>query len=309
MSEDIVRHHTSLVKQTAQELGFDFCGISKAGYLKEEASRVETWLTQKRHGRMTYMEKHFEKRLDSTRLVAGARSVISLLYNYFPEKQLPEKNNYKIAKYAYGQDYHFVIKKKLKVLQRKLQEKIGKMDGRFFVDSAPVLERQWAARSGLGWIGKNTMLINRKLGSFLFISELISDLELIPDGPIGDYCGTCTRCLDACPTQALTPYQMDASKCISYLTIELKEEIPDDFKGKMNDWIFGCDICQDVCPWNRFSISHNEPAFKPDEPLFRFDKTVWKALREDTFNEVFKKSPLKRAGYKGLKKNILFNGK
>jgi len=309
MSEDIVRHHTFLVKRAAKEIGFDYCGISKAEYLKEESPRLETWLKQKHNGRMAYMENHLEKRLDPTKLVEGARSVISLLYNYFPEKQLPEENNYKIAKYAYGRDYHFVIRKKLGELHQLLKEKIGEIQGRFFVDSAPVLERQWAARSGLGWIGKNTMLINKKQGSFFFIAELISDLELIPNQPIGDYCGTCTRCLEACPTQALTPYKMDASKCISYLTIELKEEIPEGFKGKLNDWIFGCDICQNVCPWNRFSTAHKEPAFEAGESLFRFDKTVWKEISQDTFNEIFRESPLKRAGYNGLRKNILFNRK
>ena len=308
MLEERIRNHTSLVKQIAKQLGFDYCGISRAEFLDEEAPRVKMWLKNRRHGRMSYMENHIDKRLDPSRLVEGARSVISLLYNYYPEKYLPTKRNYRIAKYAYGEDYHFVIKRKLKQLFAGLLEKIGNIQGRVFVDSAPVLERQLASRSGLGWIGKNTMLINKQQGSFFFIAELITDLELIPNGPVPDYCGTCTKCLDTCPTQALTPYQMDASKCISYLTIELKERIPEDFRGKMNDWIFGCDICQDVCPWNRFSRPHNQPAFHPNNALFYFDKETWNYLKEDDFIDLFKKSALKRAGYKGIRKNITFAG-
>lgn len=306
MSKDSLRNHTSLIKQIAKQVGFDYCGISKAEFLKEEAPRVERWLKNKYHGRMDYMANHFDKRLDPSKLVDGARSVINLLYNYYPEKNLPAENNYKIAKYSYGDDYHFVIKKKLKELLAGIKEKIGEIQGRTFVDSAPVLERQLAAKSGLGWIGKNTMLINKEHGSFFFIAELITDLELIPDGPIPDYCGTCTRCMKACPTQALTPYQMDSTKCISYLTIELQDKIPADFKGKMNDWIFGCDICQDVCPWNRFSKPHGQPAFQPKNDLFDFDKKRWLELTEETFHSLFKKSALKRAGYKGLKRNISF---
>jgi epoxyqueuosine reductase len=308
MLEEHIRNHTSVVKQIAKQLGFDYCGITRAEFLKEEAPRVKTWLKNRRHGGMTYMENHFDKRLDPSRLVDGARSVICFLYNYFPEKYLPTKKNYIIAKYAYGEDYHFVIKRKLKQLFAALQERIGNIQGRVFVDSAPLLERQLAARSGLGWIGKNTMLINKQQGSFFFIAELVTDLELVPDGPLPDYCGTCTRCLDTCPTQALTPYQMNASKCISYLTIELKDRIPDDFRGKMNDWIFGCDICQDVCPWNRFSRPHNQPAFHPDNVLFNYDKDTWGDLTEDAFNDLFKKSALKRVGYFGLKRNISFAG-
>ncbi len=309
MSKEIPSKHTLLVKQTAKELGFDYCGISSAEFLQEEAPRLENWLKNKHHGRMDYMANHIDKRLDPSRLVEGARSVVSLLYNYCPEKTLPAEKNYKIAKYAYGEDYHFVIKKKLNELFTGLKEMIRDIQGRVFVDSAPVLERQLAARSGLGWIGKNTMLINKQHGSFFFIAELITDLELIPDGPIPDYCGTCTRCLDACPTQALTPYQMDASKCISYLTIELKDEIPEGFKGKMKDWIFGCDICQDVCPWNRFSRSHDQPAFQLKRELFDFDKHQWQELTEETYHRIFKKSALKRTGYVGLKRNILFAAK
>ncbi|MBR9999485.1 MAG: tRNA epoxyqueuosine(34) reductase QueG [Cyclobacteriaceae bacterium] len=301
---DTRREHTSIVKQEAKESGFDFCGISKAEYFHEEAPRLEKWLANGYHGKMDYMANHFDKRLDPSRLVEGARSVISLLYNYYPEKKLPQENNFKISKYAYGKDYHFVLKKKLKEFLSRLSNRIGEIHGRVFVDSAPVLERQLAAKSGLGWIGKNTMLINKQHGSYFFIAELITDLELIEDGPIPDYCGTCTRCMDACPTNALSPYHMDATKCISYLTIELKDHIPEEFEGKMKDWIFGCDICQDVCPWNRFARPHSQPDFLPREELFDFDKNSWKELTEDTFFGLFGKSAIKRTGYDGLKRNI-----
>jgi epoxyqueuosine reductase len=298
--------NTAIVKHLAKQTGFDYCGISKAEFLMDEAPRVENWLKNKQHGKMDYMARNFEKRLDPSRLVEGARSVISLLFNYYPQKILQGKDNFKIAKYSYGEDYHFVIKRKLKDLLAQLNKKIGDFSGRVFVDSAPVLERQLAAKSGLGWIGKNTMLIHKVHGSFFFIAELVTDLELIPDLPVRDYCGTCTRCIDACPTKALKPYQMDATKCISYLTIELKDQIPSEFKGKMNDWIFGCDICQDVCPWNRFSKSQTDQALIPKEDLFSFSKATWIELTEETFNALFKKSALKRTGYKGLKRNINF---
>ena len=296
--------HTAVVKSIAKDLGFGFCGIAKAEFLEEEAPRLENWLKQGRHGQMQYMENHFDKRLDPTKLVPGAKSVISLLYNYFPEQDLAREAEYKIAKYAYGKDYHFVIKDKLKTFMSKIQQEVGEVAGRVFVDSAPVMERQWAAKSGLGWVGKHSLLINKEKGSFFFLAELILDLELEADGPIRDYCGTCTRCVDACPTDAITPYELDASKCISYLTIELKESIPEAFKGKMESWIFGCDICQDACPWNRFATPHREPAFKPHEDLPGMQKESWQELTKEIFQEVFRKSAVKRTKYEGLMRNI-----
>lgn len=308
MTRNSIEKNTALVKKIAGRLKFDYCGISEVTFLKEEEPRLIDWLKNKRHGEMDYMAGHFEKRLDPTRLVEGARSVISLVYNYYPGEALPVNENYQIARYAYGEDYHKVIRKKLYDFIRILREDIGEINGRAFVDSAPVMERQWAAKSGIGWIGKNTLLLNREMGSFFFLAELITDLELIYDSPVNDYCGTCTRCIDACPTDAIQPYQVDASKCISYLTIELKDHIPipDQFKGKMNDWIFGCDICQEVCPWNRFSKPHHEPAFQPPEVLFHMRKRQWEEMTEDIFQNIFKKSPLKRAKFKGLKRNINF---
>lgn len=283
-----------------------FCGISKAEFLEEEAPRLANWLKKNHHGKMGYMENHFDKRLDPTKLVPGAKSVVSLLFNYSTENVQPE-DTLKIAKYAYGEDYHFVIKDRLKKFFTQIQDKIGHIEGRVFVDSAPVLEKSWAARSGLGWVGKNTNLINPKEGSFFFLAELVIDLPLIPDGPMKDYCGTCTRCIEACPTDALTPYNIDGSKCISYLTIELKDEvIPAEFKGKMDDWIFGCDICQDVCPWNRFSKSHDEPRFLPHENLKSMKKSDWEELTQELFSEIFRKSAVKRTKYTGLKRNIDF---
>jgi epoxyqueuosine reductase len=308
MSDTIIFKNTNLVKSTAKDLGFDFFGISKAEFLSEEAHKLKQWLDGNKHGHMSYMENHFDKRLDPTKLVDGAKSVISLLYNYYPESSLPEADNYKIARYAYGTDYHFVVKDKLKEFLSIIKDNIKDVQGRVFVDSAPVLERQWAAKSGLGWIGKNTMLINKHSGSYFFIAEIIINTELAYDNPIGDYCGTCTKCLDTCPTRALTPYKMDASKCISYLTIELNEDIPVDFAGKMNDWIFGCDICQEVCPWNRFSKSHREPSFQPDDNLKTMNKDNWVELTEEVFQSMFRKSALKRTKYKGLKRNITFAG-
>jgi epoxyqueuosine reductase len=298
--------HTELVKQFANELGFMYCGISKAVFLEEEAPRLAKWLKNGNHGKMAYMENHFDKRLDPTKLVPGAKSVISLLYNY-STKNVQPVDAPKIAKYAYGEDYHFVIKDKLRSLINKITESIGSVEGRVFVDSAPVLEKSWAAKSGLGWIGKNTNLIHPREGSFFFLAELIIDLPLISDGPMKDYCGTCTKCIDACPTDALTPYEIDARKCISYLTIELKDEvIPNDFKKKMENWMFGCDICQDVCPWNRFSITHNEPRFLPKSTLETMHAEDWRELSKEVFNDLFRKSAVKRAKYAGLKRNIDF---
>ncbi len=297
---------SQLIKFIATELGFSFCGIAKAGFLSEEASNLEEWLKRGYQGKMGYLENHFDMRLDPTNLVPGAKSVVSLVYNYFPQTDHTENKDVKIAKYAYGQDYHFVIKDKLKTFLGRIEEEIGAVEGRAFVDSAPVHERAWAAKSGLGWIGKNSLLLNRGMGSFFFLAELIIDLELEADAPIKDYCGTCTACQDACPTDAITePYVVDGSKCISYLTIELKDEIPSDFKGKMENWAFGCDICQDVCPWNRFSKPHSEPAFSP-QGWEGFDTKDWEEMTEEVFQKVFKKSAVKRAKYAGLKSNIAF---
>jgi len=299
--------NTALIKQKAKELGFDFCGISKATFLEEEAPRLEKWLNQNHHGEMAYMANHFDKRLDPRKLVEGAKSVISVLLNYFPEKELSSEGNYKLSKYAYGEDYHFVLKDKLKSLLHFIQEEIGEVNGRAFVDSAPVMDKAWAAKSGLGWIGKHSNLLNRKMGSFFFIGELILDLELVYDNPVGDYCGTCTRCIDACPTDAIeSPYVVNGSKCISYFTIELKESIPKEVKGKFEDWIFGCDICQDVCPWNRFSTPHQTPAFDLPEALREFKKQDWEEITEEVFKEIFRRSAVKRTKLKGLQRNIHF---
>ena len=283
-----------------------YCGISKAAFLEEEAPRLAKWLKEGNHGKMGYMENHFDKRLDPTKLVPGAKSVVSLLYNYSTKDVQPEGAP-KIAKYAYGEDYHYVIKDKLRSLLDKITDTIGSVDGRVFVDSAPVLEKSWAAKSGLGWIGKNTNLIHPREGSFFFLAELIIDLPLESDGPMKDYCGTCTKCIDACPTDALKPYEIDARKCISYLTIELKDEvIPSDFKDKMENWMFGCDICQDVCPWNRFSKEHNELRFLPKEDIKSMHIEDWRELSKEVFNKIFEKSAVKRTKYTGLKRNIDF---
>lgn len=301
--------YASIIKSTSQRLGFDFCGIAKADFLKEEAPRLEEWLNRNYQGEMGYLANHFDKRLDPRKLVDGAKTVISLAYSYFPEETLAEgPKDIKLAKYAYGEDYHFVIKDKLKSFLEILQEEIGEINGRVFVDSAPVMERQWAQKAGIGWLGKNTLLLNKKQGSFFFLAELIIDLEVKPDTPITkDYCGTCTRCIDACPTDAiLGPQVLDASKCISYLTIELKDEIPNEFKGKMENWAFGCDICQDVCPWNRFSKPHTESRFTPPDELGEFTNKDWEEMTDETFGRVFKKSPLKRTKYEGLKRNLSF---
>ena len=301
-----LQKNTALIKAEAQRLGFMSCGISKAGFLEEEAPRLEQWLRQGRHGNMQYMENHFDKRLDPTLLVEDAKSVISLLLNYYPE-QVQNPESYKISKYAYGTDYHFVIKDKLKQLMQFIQEEIGDVSGRAFTDSAPVLDKAWAAKSGLGWRGKNSNLISKKKGSFFFIAELIVDLELDHDTPVTDHCGSCTACIDACPTQAIVePYKVDGSKCISYFTIELKEELPNDVKGKFDNWMFGCDICQDVCPWNRFSEPHNEPLFNPHPELLDFSRKDWEEITEEVFQKVFKKSAVKRTKYSGLTRNLKF---
>lgn len=298
---------TQFIKSEAAALGFNFCGISKAGFLEEEASQLEQWLHRGYQGEMSYLEKNFDKRLDPTLLVPGARSVISLMYNYYPKKNISENNDLKIAKYAYGEDYHVVVKDKLKSLMDRIREHVGDVNGRAFTDSAPVMERQWAQKSGLGWTGKNSLLLNRSMGSFFFLAELILDLELEYDGPVKDYCGSCTACIDACPTDAIPePYVVDGSKCISYFTIELKEEIPAEMKGKFENWIFGCDICQDVCPWNRFSRPHDEPRFDPDPALASMTDAEWKEITEEVFEKMFSKSPVKRTSFNGLKRNIRF---
>jgi epoxyqueuosine reductase len=299
--------HTRLIKTKAQELGFMYCGISKAGFLEEEAPRLEKWLNNNMHGKMGYMENYFDKRLDPTLLVDGAKSVISLLLNYYPEQTRTTEEGPKVSKYAYGNDYHYVIKEKLKSLLQYMNEEIGEVAGRGFVDSAPVLDKAWAKKSGLGWIGKNSNLINKQVGSFFFIAELIVDIPLLEDGPVKDYCGTCTKCIDACPTDAIVePYVVDGSKCISYYTIELKDAIPEEAKGKLGDWMFGCDICQDVCPWNRFSKPNVEPLFKPLPQLLSFSLKDWEEITEEAFNKTFKDSPLKRAKFKGIKRNLEF---
>lgn len=298
---------TQQLKNEASRLGFSFCGISKAEFLEEEAPRLENWLKQNLHGEMQYMENHFDKRLNPTLLVEGSKSVISLMYNYYPAK-LQREDSFKISKYAYGEDYHYVVKEKLKELVQFLTDEIGEINARVFTDSAPVLERAWAKKSGLGWVGKNSMLINSKQGSFFFLAEIILDVEFDYDTPIKDYCGTCNACIEACPTEAILPNKVvDGSKCISYFTIELKDEIlPNEVKGKFNDWMFGCDICQDVCPWNRFSTPTNELLFSPNQKLLNYSKNEWSELTEEIFNELFKKSAVKRTKFEGLKRNIKF---
>ena len=298
--------HTKIIKTEAKRLGFLSCGISKAEFLENEAPRLEKWLKNNMHGKMQYMENHFDKRLDPTKLVEGSKSVISLLLNYYPV-ETQAKDSYKISKYAFGTDYHYVIKDKLKELIHSIQEQIGEVNGRAFVDSAPVLDKAWAAKSGLGWIGKNSNLITQQVGSFYFIAELIVDLDLDYDAPTTDHCGSCTACLDACPTQAIVePYVVDGSKCISYFTIELKDNIPTEFKNKFDNWMFGCDVCQDVCPWNRFSKPHKEPLFNPSSKLLEMSKKEWEEITQEVFNELFNKSAVKRSKYSGLKRNINF---
>ena len=297
---------TNTIKSESKRLGFISCGISKAEFLEEEAERLENWLKRGMHGKMSYMERNFDKRLDPTLLVDGAKSVISLSYNYYPQTKIDD-SDFKISKYAYGKDYHFVIKEKLKNLLEFIRDEVGDVHGRVFVDSAPILERAWAKKSGLGWIGKNSNLVSKKIGSFFFLCEIIVDLELTYNHQDFDHCGTCTACIDACPTQAIEqPHVVNGSKCISYHTIELKENIPNEFKGKFDNWIFGCDICQDVCPWNRFSKSHNEPLFNPDDNFRLMDKSDWFEMTKETFDKVFKKSPVRRTGLDGIKRNIEF---
>jgi epoxyqueuosine reductase len=302
--------YAGIIKAHAKTLGFDFCGIAKAEFLEEEAPKLEAWLNSNYHGQMAYMANHFDKRLDPTKLVEGAKTVVSLIYNYYPNQKLAEtKEDFKIAKYAYGKDYHFVIKDKLKSFLQHLKEEIGDIHGRAFVDSAPIMERQWAQKSGLGWLGKNSLLLNRQMGSFFFLAELVLDIEVSPDTPIvKDYCGTCTKCIDACPTDAIVQSGVvDGSKCISYFTIELKENIPSEMKGKFENWIFGCDICQDVCPWNSFSKPHQESLFNPHPEMKEMEKKDWIEITEETFQKVFAKSAVKRTGYNGFLRNIKFN--
>jgi epoxyqueuosine reductase len=300
--------YSKLIKDEAKKLGFMFCGIAKADFLEEEAPRLEAWLRAGMHGKMQYMENHFDKRLDPRLLVDGAKSVISLALNYYTDAAQTDPLAHKISKYAYGQDYHTVIKDKLKLLLATINEKIGQVGGRAFVDSAPVLDKAWAKKAGIGWVGKNSNLLNKNTGSFFFLAELIVDIELEYDvEPTADHCGTCTRCIDACPTNAIVgPYVVDGSRCISYLTIELKDELPTEFKGKMDNWMFGCDICQDVCPWNKFSVLHTEPAFDPHPDLLALNSNDIAEITEDVFQKVFQKSAVKRTKYVGLKRNIEF---
>jgi epoxyqueuosine reductase len=300
--------YSQLIKDEALQLGFMDCGIARAEFLEEEAPRLEAWLKKDMHGKMGYMENHFDKRLDPRLLVEGAKSVISLTLNYFPEERQLDPSAPKLSKYAYGMDYHTVIKDKLFQLLDFINTHIGEVGGRAFVDSAPVLDRAWAKKAGIGWVGKNSNIISKKNGSFFFLAELIIDLELEYDSPFStDHCGTCTKCIDACPTEAiLSPSIIDAKKCISYLTIELKDEIPETFNDKMDNWMFGCDICQDVCPWNRFSVPHSEPSFKPNEQLLNMKKEDWMDITEDVFKTLFKHSAVKRTKFNGLSRNLQF---
>lgn len=295
------------IKEQALALGFLSCGISKAGFMEDEAPRLEHWLNTNQHGEMHYMENHFDKRLDPTLLVPGAKSVVSLTLNYYNSEKQTDPNAPKISQYAYGKDYHFVIKDKLKELLSRINNQIGAVDGRVFVDSAPVMDKAWAAKAGIGWIGKNSNLLSKQVGSFFFIAELILDLELESDHPVTNHCGSCTACINACPTDAITsPYQVDGSKCISYFTIELKDALPTEFKGKMDDWMFGCDVCQDVCPWNKFSKPHEEPLFNPHPELLQMTSSDWTELTAETFEKVFKDSAVKRTKLEGLTRNIEF---
>lgn len=300
--------YKQLISNKASELGFFHVGFSTADFLEEEAPRLETWLNKHHHGEMAYMANHFDKRLDPRLLVDDAKTVISLLFNYYTDQQQSDPEAPKISKYAYGEDYHYVIKDKLKELIAFIQQEIGEVNGRGFVDSAPVMDKAWAKKAGLGWLGKNSNLIHPKKGSFFFIADLILDLKIEADGPIKDYCGTCTKCIDACPTDAIIePYVVNGSKCISYLTIELKDELlPKEFEGKMDNWMFGCDICQDVCPWNRFSVLHDEQRFEAHPDLLDLKKQDWLDLQEEGFELLFQRSPVKRTKYKGLKRNMSF---
>jgi epoxyqueuosine reductase len=300
--------NAQIIKQAALQLGFDYCGIAKAEELTEDAKRLEQWLSKNMHGKMQYMENHFDLRVDPRKLFPGAKSVITLLKNYFPS-QSQNEDSPKIAKYAWGEDYHEVIRQQLHQLLFEVSKQIGHINGRGFVDSAPVLERSWALKSGLGWIGKNGNLINKQSGSFFFIATLVVDIEVQYDDPIAkDYCGTCTKCIDHCPTDAIQENKViDGSKCISYFTIELKDAlIPESMKGKFNNWMFGCDICQDVCPWNRFSQPHQEPQFEPVAAILNMSEDEWIELSNEKFNILFKKSPLKRSKFNGISRNLKF---
>ena len=299
--------YSALIKAKAKKFGFQNCGISKAGFLEEDARPFENWLQNNYHGQMQYMENYFDKRLDPTLLVEGSKSVISLSYNYFPEEKISDFDTFKISKYAYGQDYHEIIKAILEEIVAEQKEENGDIHSRVFTDSAPVLERSWARKSGIGWVGKNANLITKQSGSFYFLAEIICDLDLNGDKPTTDHCGTCRKCIDACPTEAIVSDKIiDGSKCISYATIELKNEIPESFKNKMEDWMFGCDICQDVCPWNRFSVPHHQEKFKPNHHLKSYTKQDWQELSQEIFSEIFRKSPVKRTKFAGLKRNIDF---
>lgn len=297
---------SALIKAKAHDLGFLACGVAKAGFLKEEAPRLEQWLRQGKQGTMGYMERHFDLRLDPTRLVPGARSVISLAYNYHTPPQQTDPAAPKLSTYAYGRDYHKVLKKRLKPLMTFIEERFGEVVMRAFVDSAPVLEKAWAQRAGVGWVGKHTNIIRQGAGSWFFLCELITDLELEADPPATDHCGTCRRCIDACPTEAITPYGVDGSRCISYLTIELREAIPQEFTGRMDGWAFGCDICQQVCPWNRFATPHSEPHFEPKPELMDLSADEWQGMTEVVFDRLFEGSAVKRTKYEGLRRNVRF---
>ncbi|HAW20627.1 MAG TPA: tRNA epoxyqueuosine(34) reductase QueG [Flavobacteriales bacterium] len=308
ISADLVAQTRSQkVKEIASNLGFEDCRIADAQTLDVEAGRLEKWLEEGRHGSMNYMENYFDLRVDPRKLVPGAKSVVVLTQNYFPSEELPQ-STLKISKYAYGRDYHKVIRKKMKRLLSELTDHIGEVNGRGFVDSAPVLEKAWAQRSGIGWVGKHSNILSRDRGSFNFLAVLVLDVQLHPDDPVKDHCGTCTACVDECPTDAIhEPYKVDGSKCISYFTIELKDAmIPTEFEGKFNDWVFGCDICQDVCPWNKFSVPHQEPAFMPKQELIQADRSQWNQLELETFDSLFAGSAVKRAGFDGLLRNIRF---
>lgn len=306
----LAQKYSKIIKEKSKKFGFEGCGISKADFLEEDARALEKYLKNNYHGELHYMENYFDKRVDPRLLVEGSKSVISLQYNYFPTEEINSLDNYKISKYAYGQDYHEVIKEILREMVAELREEIGDFNCRIFTDSAPVLEKAWARKSGLGWVGKNALLLTKQKGSFFFLAEIICDIELAPDHAVTDHCGSCRKCIDACPTDAIVDDRIiNASKCISYATIELKNAIPDSFKGKMEDWMFGCDICQDVCPWNRFSVPHLEPKFQPNEFLKKFRKNEWQEITQELFSEVFRKSPVKRAKFSGLKRNIEFLNK
>lgn len=301
------RERSALIKAKAHELGFLACGVAEAAFLEEEAPRLERWLREARHGEMGYMADHFDLRLDPRKLVPGAKSVISLAFNYYTPPKQADPEAPKLSTYAYGRDYHKVVKQRLKPLMAFLQERFGDVDMRAFVDSAPVLEKAWAQRAGIGWMGKHTNVIRQGQGSFFFLCEVITDLELGPDAPAADHCGTCRRCIDACPTDAIiAPYQVDGSKCISYFTIELKGAIPEAQRGTFKEWAFGCDICQQVCPWNRFSTPHTEPQFEPKEKLMGLSRDEWYGMTEVLFEELFQGSAVKRTKYEGLKRNVRF---